>query len=145
MLGRESQEPCQRWSAVLVSFFARPQPENDRVLVKADGGEASARELEQPVGGARKKKRPQLGPSVWRCGAALGKRQRMDNPRRRGRSQFNAATRGRTAGGTLNPRHLFCRHTQAEGISGASVTKPTPPSDHTPLGRRCAFCCLGSC
>jgi len=25
------------------------------------------------------------------------------------------------------------------GISGAPVTKPAPPSDHTPLGRRCAF------
>jgi len=30
------------------------------------------------------------------------------------------------------------------GISGAPMTKPTPPSDHIPLGRRCACCDRGS-
>jgi len=35
--------------------------------------------------------------------------------------------------------HYHCIHDRAEGISGASVTKPTPPGDHIPLGRRCAF------
>jgi hypothetical protein len=37
------------------------------------------------------------------------------------------------------PSGDLCRLINDRGISGASVTKPTPPSDHTPLGRRCAF------
>jgi hypothetical protein len=45
---------------VLVGFFARPQPENDRVLVRSsdpDSGEASARELARPVGARRERQK----------------------------------------------------------------------------------------
>jgi hypothetical protein len=39
----------------------------------------------------------------------------------------------------IEPRHISCRQThRAGGISGASATKPTPPSDHIPLARCCA-------
>jgi hypothetical protein len=45
---------------VLVSFFARPQPENDRVLVKADrltltAGKPPVANYARPVGGAPKR------------------------------------------------------------------------------------------
>jgi hypothetical protein len=37
-----------------------------------------------------------------------------------------------------------CRHSVAGGFEG-SASKPTPPSDYIPLGRRCAFCRRREC
>ena len=39
---------------------------------------------------------------------------------------------------SFEPLHGLCRHIVAGGFQG-SVPKPAPPSDHTPLRRRCAF------
>ena len=40
---------------------------------------------------------------------------------------------------TMNLRAVCADLYSIEEISGASVTRPAPPSDHIPLARRCAF------
>src|SRR5882672_6881584 len=61
------------------------------------------------------------------------------------RRQMSAGTRQSNPvvlrSSSIEPWHGLCRQNKAGGFEG-SVLKPAPPSDHTPLGRRCAFGCI---
>lgn len=92
-------------------------------------------------------RRPQTEPTSAGAGWPYTRDGSSGKQRGRGlRSDRSAGSRRRFfAQGSPLPVNLgirFADITHAEGISGASVTKPTPPSEHTPLGRRCAFCGL---
>jgi hypothetical protein len=80
-----------------------------------------------------------LRPSgVW-CRSRKGTDGRSATARQFPMAHFDAATRRRTASGRLNPGIRFVDIRKPRDLRGLG-TKPTPPSDHTPLGRRCASC-----